>query len=366
MAKKQREFVFVFRGRNERQSVRRFTFFSLEESTPPEPPTTNRTRGHSSNDDRERKILRLKLLVPCSRQETIKLLQLQTCPTMSTSNASADDEVKETNWTDDAVRWTAEENEHFGGGGCGGDEDDDDEGVADIFKEDPRTSFSFQFEHPEERSRSIDIELQGFKYDSDEIYKSTGLTLWRAASKTCDYILQHHSILQGKRILELGAGLGLCGILARAITTGDSHICITDGDTNVLVVLRQNIIANQSNYPTSSSDRVKCHQLLWGKETAEVFLEVHGQEKRYDVLLASDIIYSPVVVQPLWETVQTLLSSDGGIFVMAFARRRVPVTVESVLQAGLDAGFVYECTEDPGDDPEGVFVYEFRWKTNGC
>ena len=45
----------------------------------------------------------------------------------------------------------------------------------------------------------------------------TGLTTWRVADLTAAFIASHHKDFSRKHVLELGCGLGLCGILAGTI-----------------------------------------------------------------------------------------------------------------------------------------------------
>jgi len=263
--------------------------------------------------------------------------------------ANEEDEVR---WTDDCIRWTEEEIKNNKN-----DDDDDDDGAVDIFKADPYDIFSFRFVRPndtdEESLAFIDIELRGYKADSDEIWQSTGLTLWKASEHLCHYMVKHYATLlqvDSPRILELGAGLGLVGIVAHHMAP-DSTVCLTDGDTDALVHLRQNVERN-----TENTDFVSCHQLLWGHETAAKFLEKQTG-KAFDVILASDILYAKCVVEPLWETVRMVLSRPNGVFVMAFATRKVAVTIDDFIKAA--DGFTYKCV----DSKEGVFVYEFRWNS---
>jgi predicted nicotinamide N-methyase len=145
--------------------------------------------------------------------------------------------------------------------------------------------------------------------------------------------------------LELGAGLGVCGILLdRFWNDPSATICITDGDTQALALLRQNIQRNNA-YAT-------CRQLLWGKETAKAF-----DQEPYQVIMASDIIYAPSVLVPLWETIQCLLDTQG-VFVLAFAQRKVPVQLDDVLKTSKDFGFVHKCILQ--DSEQELFLYEFR------
>ena len=153
--------------------------------------------------------------------------------------------------------------------------------------------------------------------------------------------------------LQLGAGLGLCGILAHRIGDNSTEVVLTDGDTDALVKLRENVALNKGDYGT-----ITCQQLLWGKENAEAFLQYNHGGILFDVILASDVIYVPGVVEPLFATVQTLLCPTAGKFILAYKKRDVPVTNEMVLSTAKAAGFLHTCPVP--DTPEGIFLYEFR------
>jgi predicted nicotinamide N-methyase len=273
------------------------------------------------------------------------------------AESSNDEAVGETRWTDAAIRWPedAPKTDDI-------DEDEEECGFIDPFKDpDPFEIFSFNFDcpsHQYEDAKNIDINIRGFKADADEVWDSTGLTLWRASEYLCEYQATHLGIFQGKRVLELGAGLGLNGILAWRMTHG-STICITDGDTDALAHLRENVERNRPSSAQIDKSEVSCHQLIWGKEASASFLEQIAHGQNFDVLLASDIVYAKCIIEPLWETVTTLLRSEG-VFVMAFARRKVPISIQFVLESAEKAGFTYEMAKE--DLQEGIWVYQFRFK----
>jgi len=256
---------------------------------------------------------------------------------------------EETKWTDACIRWEDEEPPSKS-------EDEEEERPWDPFADpDPTQSFDFEFQY---KDSSIVISLEGYKADSDESWQSTGLTLWKASHILNDYLLKHASAWKGKNLLELGAGLGVCSILVQRIlvtSTSDSDIqstlCVTDGDTEALPVLRDNV---QVNCPSQEQHSISCHQLLWGRETSDLFGQKHGS---FDVIYASDIVYAPSILKPLWETIDVLLKSDG-MFVLAFCRRKVPVQVENVLQAAKESGFTHDCVMKKEKD--GVYLYVFR------
>lgn len=252
---------------------------------------------------------------------------------------------KEIEWTDDSIRWSKEELVHDRHR-----QDEEDESAADIFR-DAHCMDVFSFSLP----NGACVTIHGYKSDSDQVWTSTGLTLWKASEHLCRYLTTNSERLLQKdneRILELGAGLGLVGIVASHLASKNSTVCLTDGDTNALSHLRKNVERNSSKHNTS------CHQLLWGHEAATSFEKRHGGG-RFDLILASDILYAPCVIDPLWETIRALLDQQNGVFVMAFATRKVKVTIHDFINAA-NEDFLHKCVN--GNEEEGVFVYEFTWK----
>ena len=63
--------------------------------------------------------------------------------------------------------------------------------------------------------------------------KSTGMSVWKGSEVMCAYLRQHSDVIQNKKVLELGAGCGLCGLVCRMSLRAES-VLITDGDHQVL------------------------------------------------------------------------------------------------------------------------------------
>jgi predicted nicotinamide N-methyase len=263
--------------------------------------------------------------------------------------ANPDDE---TTWVDAWIRW--ERNSMAVYNDDEGEDQDDDQSLPP-----PTESHCFTYPALHDGEDDIVIELKGFESDSEQIWNSTGLTLWRSSKHLCDYLYEIAPMLKQKNILELGSGLGRCGILASKLV-GDSEgsVFLTDGDTDTLTQLRANI---DLNGPLS----IRCHQLLWGAATASTFLERHahtsGNPFKFDIIFGSDLIYVEKVISPLFDTVQTLLSSGpNSKFVMAHCCRRQgnEVDLDMVLAAAEKAGF--ERTLAKEEDDIFVFIFERR------
>ena len=157
-----------------------------------------------------------------------------------------------------------------------------------------------------------------------------------------------------------------------------------------MVELRKNIVVNrriQDDDERDPASALSAAQLIWGLESSRAFLENIATtatsssssllSSQFSIIIASDVIYAAIVIDPLFETVRTLLRKPGGEFWMAFAIRKVPVTIEFVLQKAREHGFRYELMDQQqqengdGEDVEGnpetgpVFIYVFRWDAEG-
>ena len=160
-----------------------------------------------------------------------------------------------------------------------------------------------------------------------EYDKSTGMSIWKGAEVMSTYLQQHSNLIKGKRVLELGAGCGLVGLVC-ALALDAKSVLITDGDYQVLNNLRYNVQLNGltlleandndgdnvTNEETSSASMqlttmmVSCPQLIWGKNHAIKFKKRYGMQ---DIIIATDCVYITQSVYPLFETVNELLQPDG-------------------------------------------------------
>lgn len=272
-------------------------------------------------------------------------------------------------------------------GGTTQGDDNDDDAEPDVATEwfadpDPLDTFSFQWKLPttdlnnnnenkiknsKSISTTIEVTLTGYKAELGQTLHSTGLTLWRASNILCDFLVQQreHIVGSSRNILELGAGLGMCGIVASKL--GSGRVILTDGDTDTLARMRDNVQANCCCHKNLGYDDdtvadagvrkiVECHQLIWG-ERVEEFRTAHGT---FDLILGSDIIYVEEILEPLWNTIDQLLLHDDkdwkmkrkAEFWLAYARRNV--SIDLVFQHATKRGFQWKTTNEDG---EGVYIF---------
>ncbi|KAK9917252.1 hypothetical protein WJX75_002356 [Coccomyxa subellipsoidea] len=71
-----------------------------------------------------------------------------------------------------------------------------------------------------------------------------GARIWAVANSLCSDLVEKPALVQGKRVLDIGAGTGLCGIVAAKL--GAAQVTLTDYEEPVLRILRASVAANAS------------------------------------------------------------------------------------------------------------------------
>ena len=222
----------------------------------------------------------------------------------------------------------------------------DEEGFGgfDLFSEkDPE--LTFPFEVPLAGGKTVKLRLEGFTLDSDETAQSTGVTLWQAAPRLARYLSTNTDLVVGKRVLELGAGLGLCGMVAHHL--GAETVVLTDADTITLQKMRSNLETNCAR--SNATQSIGCRQLIWNNISQ---MEGCGA---FDTILGADVIYTIESLDPLFDTVAFFLQEGalGGTrsFVLSRYTKYGNISDETVLDAARARNLVYTRPS------EGIFVF---------
>lgn len=110
----------------------------------------------------------------------------------------------------------------------------------------------------------------------------------------------------GKTVLELGAGCGLVGLVAAHWA---SRVDITDGDPQEVSLIEANVAA----YAPKAGGVCSALHLDWGAAQAAAAKASGAVVKDgYNLILAAQVVYVPDAIEPLVETIDSLLSEDGG------------------------------------------------------
>lgn len=123
----------------------------------------------------------------------------------------------------------------------------------------------------------------------------TGGTLWDASYILCQFLERCPNIVQGKKVLELGSGLGLGAIGAKVL--GASEVIASDV-AQVVSTTRNNLETNQIEGTVIELD--------W--ETP-FYIQA-------DVILMADLVWIEPLILPLVQTLKTLVTAENkGILV---------------------------------------------------
>jgi predicted nicotinamide N-methyase len=136
---------------------------------------------------------------------------------------------------------------------------------------------------------SLDIaSLETFPHGLD------GLRLWEAGIILSRYVVNNNHLFKNKRVLELGAGVGIAGMTAKKWTEC-REIEMTDYEPQVIENIKRNMEKNSAICPVFTLD--------WKN---------HGvHTTQYDIIMGSDIVYFGCPVEDLYQVFKENLAHKG-------------------------------------------------------
>ena len=121
------------------------------------------------------------------------------------------------------------------------------------------------------------------------------IKIWEASIVLCEHLTQM-DLAEHASILELGAGVGLAGMMLGA--RGHS-VTLTDYDDDALILLGKNAQHNELK-------NVRVKKLDWFQaDAAEV----------YDIIIGSELVYKDELIKPLLDVMIKHLKTDGKIVI---------------------------------------------------
>ncbi|KDQ17335.1 hypothetical protein BOTBODRAFT_64330 [Botryobasidium botryosum FD-172 SS1] len=192
---------------------------------------------------------------------------------------------------------------------------DEEIGLGDIFTEPPRPPSpepTVAVYHRSRQTRSEDgwdrllIRLVG----SHPLW---GHHLWNAGIAFATYLDQNAATFcQDKRVLELGAGGALPGLVAAL--NGAKKVVLTDYPDRALIDnIEQNV---RTNIPPNQQDRVNVQGYTWGKAVDSLIAAVSdthpsAQDNAFDLIILSDLVFNHSQHDALLNTCEATLAKGS-------------------------------------------------------
>lgn len=212
-----------------------------------------------------------------------------------------------------------------------GEEDDDEEYPA----EGSATRMSQRsFCLGRERCKLIKLQCS-----DDVLEDGTGSCLWDAGVVLAEVLLARPQLVREKRVVELGAGIGLTSICA--------HLCwpkelrVTDGNAGALATCKANFRRNGLLGDDGQSIRIE--QMDW----EDIMAGAVGGAVEADVILAADVVYDPRAVHELVGAIASVLQgSEGSSFALVANAVRTEETLSHFLSESRRSSLVVEDVTD--------------------
>ncbi|KAI5058940.1 hypothetical protein GOP47_0025259 [Adiantum capillus-veneris] len=171
--------------------------------------------------------------------------------------------------------------------------------------------------------------------------KATGLMLWESAQVLATLLARNSSALAFKTILELGCGsVGICSMVAAMVA---EKVVATDGDSDALVLLADNVEANSLKLAPTD---VCIEPLNWGcpEQIEKVKQQMKGQGS--DMIIGSDVMYVAEAVPLLFATAKALIAKG-------MPGKPEPVLLLCHIERHVSEAFILDSAQENGFSLEG-------------
>ena len=132
---------------------------------------------------------------------------------------------------------------------------------------------------------------------------ATAFTVWDGGLLLADYLQACPTVVRGKNVLELGAGVGLVGLTAAAL--GAEQVTLTDLAEAVPMLL-ENVTINRSLWESAGCMRVLCSPLNWFHPDP-LPSPAAVVNRGWEVILLADCVWILDLVMPLLQTLRELV-----------------------------------------------------------
>ncbi|XP_063228353.1 histidine protein methyltransferase 1 homolog isoform X2 [Bacillus rossius redtenbacheri] len=141
-----------------------------------------------------------------------------------------------------------------------------------------------------------------------------GLKIWECTHDLANFLAsQPDASLSGRKVLDLGCGAGLLGLLAAS--QGASEVHFQDYNVSVLAsVTSQNVFLNAKE---NAATRLRFFAGDWQSYLLLTDEEFKEEESKFDCILSSETIYNPSNHAKLYSVFKKRLKINGTVFLAA-------------------------------------------------
>lgn len=143
-----------------------------------------------------------------------------------------------------------------------------------------------------------------------------GLMLWESAPVLARHLASCPDLVQAKRVLELGAGVGLCGLVARHL--GAALVRQTDHSAEATALCHTNAKLNG----------------IEGIDVAQADWTDWQDGAVYDVVIGSDVLYDRDAHETLLRVLDRSVAAGGRVVLADPGRPDTPAFLEAMKDAG--------------------------------
>ena len=203
--------------------------------------------------------------------------------------------------------------------------------LSEIFDQGPEE------EEPEPEHPFVD--LMGFTIRlANKHHSLWGERVWSAGKivSRCIKEKSHGFGVDGKTVLEFGAGCGLCSLVAA--TNGAKKVVCTDYPDDILI--------DNLKYNTEKYKNIVVLGHKWGDDCSEIIKQNDGE--KFDVAILADLIFNVTEHRRLLKSLKTCLKEDG-FAIVSYTHHRA-------LKADQDLNFFRYAQEEFGFKVEELFT----------
>lgn len=139
----------------------------------------------------------------------------------------------------------------------------------------------------------------------DEVFATTGLSTWTASFVLNDWITLNTDLFRDKRILELGCGIGLTGLITVFDCQPQSYV-FTDYHEKVISRCQEHIDLNLKYASDKIATKTETRLLNWAEYDPNIE-KFAWMTESFDIVIGSDIIYHPSIIPPLVNVLKHVL-----------------------------------------------------------